>query len=282
MMSLQRAADTRVFDVAGVTYAYPGSARPAVEAATLTVDAGTLLAIIGPNGSGKSTLVRLMLGALRPVSGSIRHAGRDVMAWNRRELARAIGVVGQRDEMLYPILVRELVAMGRYPHLGPWRREGRDDLAAVAQAMQRCAVEELADRPADQLSAGELQRTRIARALAQQPATLVLDEPTAQLDIAHEMSIFELLADFCRSDGATVVVVTHNLNLAARYASMLLLMERGRVVAHGPPADVIEREIVERVYGWPVRIVPHPGPGADAGAPQIVPLTGTRSDRPPA
>jgi iron complex transport system ATP-binding protein len=171
-----------------------------------------------------------------------------------------------------------MVAMGRYPHLGPWRRSTQSDELAIETAMERCAVSDLSSRPVDQLSGGERQRARIARALAQEPATLVLDEPTVQLDIAHEMAIFDLLADLCRRDGTTVVLVTHNLNLAARYSTAMLLLNRGGTVAEGSPAEVLTREVIEHVYGWPVRVVPHPGPGPDEGAPQIVPLA---SSRPP-
>jgi iron complex transport system ATP-binding protein len=124
----------------------------------------------------------------------------------------------------------------------------------------------------DTLSGGERQRARLARALAQQPGAFALDEPTTSLDVRHEMGIFELLRALA-DGGATVLLVTHNLNLAARFADRLLLLERGRIVASGPPAAVLESQLLERVYGWPVRIGRHPGPGADAGAPQVVPLT---------
>jgi cobalamin transport system ATP-binding protein len=262
-----------VFEVGSLSFTYRGALQPAVTGAAFTVRRGRVLGIIGPNGSGKSTLLRLLLGVRRPSAGRVLYEGRDVHLWNRRALARDIGVVGQQDEMLYPIPVAELVAMGRYPHLGPWRRAGQRDVRAIETAMRRCAIDALADRPADQLSAGELQRARIARALAQEPAVLVLDEPTAQLDIGHEMSIFELLAGLSHDDGATVVVVTHNLNLAARYASDLVLLEAGSIVAQGSPHEVLQRATIERVYDWPVRVVRHPGPGPDTGAPQIIPLT---------
>jgi iron complex transport system ATP-binding protein len=169
--------------------------------------------------------------------------------------------------------VRELVAMGRYPHLGPWRREGEADRRAVEEAMRRCDVLGLAHRPVSTLSGGERQRARVARALAQEPAALALDEPTAALDVSHEMAIFELLRELGRA-GTTVLLVTHNLNLAARYADRLVLLDRGAVAAAGTPAEVLTRETVERVYGWPVRIGRHEGPGPDEGAPQVIPLAG--------
>ncbi len=278
--TVEPASGPAAFQASNVEFVYPGAQRPTVHDATLRVDKGSLVAIIGPNGSGKSTLLRLLLGVLPLESGTVHYEGRAIADWRRRELAQRIGVVTQSEEIPFPITVRELVAMGRYPHLGPWRRSSRADELAVGMAMERCAVSDLAARPMDRLSGGERQQARIARALAQEPATFVLDEPTAQLDIAHEMAIFELLAELSRKDGATVLVVTHNLNLAARYASGLVLLDRGHVVAEGCARDVLTRETIERVYGWPVMVVPHPGTGGDAGAPQIVPLTEPAKRRP--
>lgn len=268
-----------VFEARDLGFRYPGASEPAVDGVSFAVPAGTLLAIIGPNGSGKSTLLRLLLGTLEPGSGEVFYEERPVGSWARRELARRVGVVPQSEETAFPLTVRELVAMGRYPHLGAWRREGEADRRAIRDAMVRCDVAYFADRPLGTLSGGELQRARIARALAQEPRTLVLDEPTAALDIRHEMAIFELLADLARG-GVTIVVVTHNLNLAARYADRLLLLDRGRTAGEGAPADVLERPTLERVYDWPVTIAPHPGPGPDAGAPQVVPLAGAANETP--
>jgi len=257
----------------GATFRYPESERPAVDGVTVEIPAGACTAVLGPNGSGKSTLLRLLLGTLPPAAGRVELDGRAVGEWRREEIARAVGVVPQGEEAVFPMTVRELVAMGRYPHLGPWRREGDADRRAVEQAMGRCDVLAFAQRPISTLSGGERQRARVARALAQEPRALALDEPTAALDIGHEMAIFELLRDLGRA-GTTVLLVTHNLNLAARYADRLVLLDRGRVAAAGTPDEVLQRETVERVYGWPVRIDRHPGPGPDAGTPQVVPLSG--------
>lgn len=261
-----------VFQASGLGYRYPGTARRALDGVDLVVPAGSVSAILGPNGSGKSTLLRLLLGAVRPDAGRVTFRGRPVEAWRRRELARRIGVVPQGEEAVFPLTVRELVAMGRYPHLGGWRREREADRRAVEEAMRRCDVLDLADRPLATLSGGERQRARIARALAQQPEVLVLDEPTASLDVRHEMAVFELLAALAAEDGVTVVLVTHALNLAARYADRLLLLANGRAAAEGPPGRVLNRTVLEAVYEWPVAVTAHPGPGPDAGAPQVVPL----------
>jgi iron complex transport system ATP-binding protein len=158
--------------------------------------------------------------------------------------------------------------MGRYPHLGPWQRERVEDVAAIARAMDRCDVEQFADRWLSTLSGGERQRVRLARALAQEPSVLVLDEPTTFLDIRHEMTTFELLRRL-RDEGATVVLVTHNINLAARYADELVLMDRGRIAAQGTPAAVLTEERVAGVYEWPVSI--QSLDDSSGAAPQIIP-----------
>jgi iron complex transport system ATP-binding protein len=262
-----------LFDISTIAFQYPNTHRAALSGINGTIRSGSFYAIIGPNGSGKTTLLKVLLAVLRPDAGTVQYEGRDVRSWPRREIARRIGVVSQIEEMPFPLKVRELIAMGRYPHLGPWRRAGQSDEMAIEAAMERCQVSELAARTMDRLSGGERQRARLARALAQSPSTLVLDEPTASLDIAHEMAIFELLGDLAKRDGRTVVVVTHNLNLASRYADDLLFLAEGVVVAEGPPSAVLTQKAIEAAYHWPIRVVSHPGPGPDAGAPQITPLS---------
>jgi iron complex transport system ATP-binding protein len=257
--------------VQGLGFSYPGAARPAVDGVSLEIPAGACTALLGPNGSGKSTLLRLLLGIHKPARGEVTFEGRPVSAWPRAELARRVGVVPQGEEINFPITVREMVMMGRYPYLGRWRREGEADRGAVEAALGRCDILELAERPISTLSGGERQRALVARALAQEPGVLVLDEPTASLDVKHEMAIFELLRDLGQG-GVTVLLVTHSLNLASRFADRLVLLSRGRVAAHGAPAEVVDQRRIEEVYGWPVRVTAHPGPGPDAGAPQVTPL----------
>jgi len=257
----------------GVVFRYPDAASPALDGVSMEAPAGGCTAVLGPNGSGKSTLLRVLLGTLSATRGEAEFDDRPLARWDRAELARAVGVVPQDEEIAFPLTVRELVEMGRYPHLGSWRRPGPDDVRATDDAMRRCDVGQFAERALGTLSGGERQRARVARALAQEPRALALDEPTAALDIQHEMAIWELLRELGRA-GTTVLIVTHNLNLAARYADRMILLDRGRVAAAGTPAQVLARPTVEAVYGWPVRVVPHPGPGPDTGAPQVVPLAG--------
>jgi iron complex transport system ATP-binding protein len=238
---------------AGVTVRYPGAPRAALDGVTLEIATGSLTAVLGPNGSGKSTLLRALLGVVRPSAGTATLDGRDVRAWDRRDLARRVGVVPQLETIAFPLSVRELVAMGRYPHLGPLRAEGPADRAAVAAALERCDIVELETRSVTELSGGELQRVRIARALAQEPTALALDEPTASLDMRHEMSILELLREWA-DGGMTVLLITHQLNLAARFADRVVLLDEGRVAASGTPAEVFRREVMESVYGWRVHV----------------------------
>ena len=235
------------------------------------VTPGSLLAVAGPNGAGKTTLLRLLSGALAPREGEVRLDDRLLADLGDRERARAVAVVPQSESSPFPVTVREMVGMGRYAHLGPWESVGGRDRAVVDEALGRCAVADLAGRRVDELSGGELQRARIARALAQEAPILLLDEPTAGLDLRYRMELFHLLREL-RADGLALLVVTHELNLAARFADRLLLLDRGRERAAGAPRDVLRRETLEDVYEWPVRLVPHPGPGADTGAPQTVPL----------
>ena len=258
-----------------VVVRYPGAARPAVGGISLECRRGRITAVVGPNGSGKSTLVRALIGRQALRSGRIDVDGRDVATIDRRELARMVAVVTQREQPAFPLPVRDYVALGRYPHVGRWQGWGSGDNTAVATALERAEVVELASRRTDELSGGEWQRVRIARALAQGGAALVLDEPTTFLDIAHEMSTFELLDTLAR-DGTAVLLVSHQLNLVARFASELVLLDGGTVAAAGSPSQVMQGSILERVYHWPLVVVRDPA----VGAPALVPLRGRGGTRP--
>ena len=254
-----------------LTFRHPRAEMEAVRGVSVSVSPGRLLAVVGPNGAGKTTLLRLLTGALAPQEGEVDLDDRPLTGLDDRERARAIAVVPQSESSPFPVTVREMVGMGRYPHLGPWERSGNRDRAAVDHALERCAVTAFADRDIGQLSGGERQRARIARALAQEAPILLLDEPTAGLDLRYRMELFHLLREL-RDDGLAVLVITHDLNLAARFADRLLLLDRGRAHARGTPAEVVSRETLESVYEWPLRVAPHPGPGSDTGAPQTIPL----------
>jgi iron complex transport system ATP-binding protein len=245
---------------------YPQGREPALNGVTLRAERGALTAMVGPNGSGKSTLVRAMLGRVAVERGSIRVDGADALALSRREFARRVAVVTQRDEPAFPLLGREYIALGRYAHGGLFRAAQPDD-PAVDAAAKRATVTEFLDRRTDQLSGGEWQRLRIARALAQGGEALVLDEPTTFLDIGHEMALFELLSDLARA-GLAVLLVSHQLNLVARFADHVVLLHHGSVAAAGTPRTVMQGSVLESVYEWPLVVTHDPA----VGAPMLVPL----------
>jgi iron complex transport system ATP-binding protein len=240
-------------ETSDLTVSYPDADRPAVDAVSMRVPAGTFYAVLGPNGSGKSSLMRALLGVLPVSGGRALLDGLPAGEWERRALARAVGAVSQSESIAFPLTTTELVGMGRYPHLGALEAMRTRDREAIAHALEVCDLTGLAHRDVTTLSGGEFQRARIARALCQEPRALVLDEPTASLDIRHQMAILQLLRTSA-DDGITVLLVTHSLDRAAQFADRLLLMSEGRVAAEGPPAAVMTSEILTRVYGWPVSV----------------------------
>jgi ABC-type cobalamin/Fe3+-siderophores transport system ATPase subunit len=250
-----------------VVVRYAGAGTNAVDGITFEAASGVLTAVAGPNGSGKSTLVRALLGRQPLVRGRIRLGNADAAGLDRRDVARRVAVVTQREESTFPIGVRDFVLLGRYPHAGAWGMMTAADRGAADEALARAGVSFLADRRTDTLSGGEWQRVRIARALAQGGPALVLDEPTTFLDIAHEMLIFELLAALAAA-GTAVLLVSHQLNLVARFAHTIVLLHEGRVAAAGAPAAVMQAPILERVYEWPLVVSRDPA----VGAPTLVPL----------
>jgi iron complex transport system ATP-binding protein len=255
-----------ILEARGIEVSYPAAAASTVRGINLAVAEGELVAILGPNGSGKTTLLRALLGSLPLTAGEVQLLGRPLGEWRPRDLARVVGVVTQREETLFPLTVAETVALGRYAHRAPLAAEREVDRVAITEAMGRADVAGLAGRRTDALSGGEWQRVRIARALAQEPRLLVLDEPTTSLDIRHEMEVFELVRRLA-GQGIATLLVTHHLNLAARYADRLLLLHEGECVAEGAPGLVLKPESIARVFEWPVAVTTW----CD-GSPQVVPL----------
>jgi ABC-type cobalamin/Fe3+-siderophores transport system ATPase subunit len=253
---------------------YPRAAAPAVDLVSFAASRGAITAVVGPNGSGKSTLVRALLQLTPLVSGSITIDGAPLAQLDRRTVAQRIAVVSQRESLVFPLPVWEYVALGRHPHEGAWAAAPARSDIAITSALDRAGIFPLGDRSTDELSGGEWQRVRIARALAQGGEALVLDEPTTFLDIAHEMSMFELFARLAH-DGMAVLLVSHQLNLVARFADTIILLHRGRVAAAGTPADVMRASVLEEVYEWPLLITRDPA----VGAPALLPLRnrGSRS-----
>jgi ABC-type cobalamin/Fe3+-siderophores transport system ATPase subunit len=219
---------------------------------------GGFTVIVGPNGCGKSTLLRSLCRLIKPAAGQVFLDGKDIQAWPAKQLARQLGLLPQSAVAPDGITVFELVARGRYPHQGLLRQWSRADEEAVRAALAATSVTELADRPVEQLSGGQRQRVWVAMTLAQQTPILLLDEPTTFLDIAHQIELLDLFGDLNESSGHTIVAVLHDLNHACRYASHLIAMRDGKIVAEGAPREIVTAALVERVFGLECMVIDDP------------------------
>lgn len=232
-----------------------------IDGISFFVEAGEVLGVIGPNSAGKTTLLRLLSRVHIPEAGTIRLFGRDLQALTRREVARTVAVVPQEFQVAFPFTVEQVVAMGRYPYARGIGLETAEDRRAVERALHETGTAHILKKYLDQLSGGEKQRAVIARALAQDPRLLLLDEPTAHLDLNHQMEILRLLRRLKAERGLTIILVSHDLNLAAEHCDQLLLLVRGQVRVLGPPEEVITAQHLEPAYGCPVEVERHPTSG---------------------
>lgn len=247
-----------------VTYRYRGRAVDALSDVSLAVSEGTHVALVGPNGAGKSTLLRLLTGVIHPKRGVASVLGRRAQDWRRRDMARQVAVVSQGGDAVVALTVRDLVSMGRYPYVGRWGPLRTEDHEAVQACLEVVDLAESAERDVRSLSGGELQRARLARALVQEPKLLLLDEPTAHLDLGHEARFMELVKQYTDKQSVTVVAVTHHLNVAARFADRMVLLAGGRVIMNGPPDEVLAPSLLEQAFDWPVAVVDLGGLGRHA------------------
>ena len=245
-----------------LSYSYhsgPGKAGPAkaghydtefaLHDVSVNIKPGSLTGLLGPNGCGKTTLLKLLSGVLKPDLGSVRLGDREIRTLSQRALAQQIAVVPQETHPAFDFTVLEMVLMGRHPHLGAFQLEGPTDLAIAREAMIATGVAHLAGRAYMTLSGGEKQRVVIASALAQQPKVLLLDEPTASLDLGYQLEIASLLKELNRGRGVTMVLATHDLNLAASVCDTLVLVREGRVLMQGAAREVLNSSTVEQLYG---------------------------------
>lgn len=248
--------------------------RPILNRIDLKIGNRELIGLIGPNGAGKSTLLKLLAKLLTPTGGAIFLDGKDLKEWHPREVARRVAYLPQGPAIESPFPCREVVLMGRYAHLGRFDREGMRDHEVVREAMRLTETAPLADRPVTELSGGELQRVLIARTLAQEARSLLLDEPTANLDPQHQLGLVELVASLVEK-GISVLMALHDLHLAARYCHRLVLIHQGEVISDGTPRAVLTEENLRRVYGIEAEIVLHP----TLHYPVVTPLAVARPER---
>lgn len=250
-------ADDRPLEAEHLTLAYDHHSV-IVDDLSVQIPAGRVTVIVGANACGKSTLLRGMARLLSPRSGRVLLDGEDLHRLSTRQIATELGILPQSPTAPEGITVADLVARGRYPHQRWFRQWSKEDEAVVAAAMDATNTTDLAERSVDELSGGQRQRVWIALALAQGTPLMLLDEPTTYLDLAHQIEVLDLLADLNEREGRTIVLVLHDLNLACRYADHLIAMRGGRIVAQGPPADVITADIVHAVFGLDCEVIADP------------------------
>jgi len=231
----------------GISYVVDGA--PLISDVSVELRAGEVVAAIGPNGAGKTTLLRAIGGLLKPTAGMIRLLGRPLGSWSSRDRARLIASVPQHTILDFDVTALDLVLMGRHPHLGRFQMEGTADIALAEAALDATCASALARRSMLEMSGGERQRVLIARALAQEPRVLLLDEPTANLDLAHQLQIMDLIRELSTERNVAVLAAVHDLPTAARHTDRLLLLKEGRVIAEGPPAEVLTEERIASAYG---------------------------------
>ena len=240
--------------------------RDVLRGVSLAVRPGSVTGLVGPNGAGKSTALRVAARLLKPRAGTVTLDGKPLSAWGAREIGKRIGVVLQSPAYPHLYTVRALVGLGRTPHVPFLGGESKRDREAIERAMERAGVTGFADRRLDQLSGGERQRVAVARALAQEPGVLLLDEPTASLDLHFQQSLLSLTAVLASDKGLACLVVLHDLSLASQFCDRIGLLSEGELVALDAPAQVMEPALLSKVYDTPVRVLSHP----DTGAPVVV------------
>lgn len=222
--------------------------RDVLRDATFELPTGRILALLGPNGAGKTTLIRALNGSVALSKGTVELAGRRLSEFSRREIARQIAVVAQETETRFPITVFEYILAGRFANGSAFGWETETDLAHAGEALDRCDLRELSDRTMNELSGGERQRVVLARALATDAKVLLLDEPTANLDLEHQAMMFRLVRERCDRHRAAAIVITHDLNLAAEFADEIILLKKGRIFACGSPGAVLTEENLNQVF----------------------------------
>ena len=256
-------------EIQNVTLGY--GRKVVVKDITFRMKPGEILGLVGPNGCGKSTIIKALSRVISPYSGRIILDGKNISTISRRDLARWLGVVPQIPLLPSAFTAFEVVLMGRNPHLGLFQYEGPKDMAIAWRAMEKASIQHLARRRIGELSGGEIQCVVIARVLAQETEAILLDEPTANLDISRQVEILDVIKSLCQEKGLTVVTALHDLNLAAQYCDRLVLINNGRIHAEGTPSEVITDDNIKEVYGAGSYVYSHPL----SGLPAVLPNAGS-------
>lgn len=261
-----------MLQVSDIKFSY---AKPVLKGVSFTVGSGELLAVLGPNGSGKSTLIKIIVGVLKPESGAALIDGRNPASMSRRDAARVIGYVAQESAVRFPLTAMELVLQGRFAQGGLIGFESERDVSEAEWAMRVTETTEFAASPVTELSGGERQRVMLARALAVRPRLLVLDEPVANLDIAHQVKMLDLVRRLTTDGDMSAIVVTHELNLAAEFATRVLMLKSGEMIACGPPREVMTESLLQTVFDTNLIVDDNP----TSGAPRITLIASRAASR---
>ncbi|MFQ5671552.1 MAG: heme ABC transporter ATP-binding protein [Nitrospinales bacterium] len=254
------ADSTPLIQLQDISFSYEKA--PVLRDIALEIQKEEFVGIIGPNGAGKSTLLKLMGGILPTDQGQCSFKGRNLNRYKRKELARSVSWLPQENSMIFPFRVLEVILMGRHPYLTPLTFEGTEDFRIARRAMDLTDISDFADRFYNEISGGEKQRVMIAAALAQESEMMLLDEPTSSLDIKYQIEILNILQRLNSDEGLTLALALHDLHLASKYCSRLVLLDQGEIVKDGPPHLVLQKEILEKIYGIEIRIVNDPDDGS--------------------
>ncbi len=258
----------KILETENLSFSFqPG--KPVLQKVSFGMDDAQMLAVIGPNGSGKSTLIRILSGVLKPEAGKISIQQKPLLEFGKKNLARKIAVVPQQTQITFSYTVLEIVLMGRAPYLKRFQLEGKRDLEMARRALELTDCEELAGRSIDEISGGEKQRVILARALAQEPEILLLDEPTAHLDLHHQIGFMQLLIQLKTESKISILFTTHDLNLASIFADQILILDQGKVAGLGNPGQVLNPELLSRVYQIKLKLIPNLYPNRPYILPEI-------------
>jgi len=251
-----------------ITFAY--TQEPVIQNLHLEIPSGDFLGVIGPNGSGKSTLLKLLSGLLPPDENRVSFDGQDILTCKRKTLARSIAWIPQDHHLPFPFTVAEVVMMGRHPYLSPLTFESEQDIEITQQAMRQTQTEQFAHRKFNEISGGEQQRVMLASAIAQEPDIMILDEPTAALDLKYQIEILSILKRLNDSGNTTIIMALHDLHLASKFCRRLVLLKEGQIVKDGSPQEVLQKNILEEVYEVSVQIIRNESDGSFLISPEAL------------